>query len=290
MFQRTPPWMVPKDDRPYSATELAQFRRNPLAMRRTRWQIWKFQHDNTATFADDPVVAARSQIATSFLERTVADERLRHALTPDYPFRCKRVLLGDDYYRALQQDNVELVTDPIDRITETSVVTAAGQAFRRRCDRAGHGIRDVALPVGHRRHRDRRDAACTSAGATTPAPTWAWRSADSRTSSCSTAPTPTRAATRSSTSSRPVRDWWPARWVGWRAEAGISMCVLRPKSVTTNELSADLERTIWTQCDSYFRSPTGRIVTQWPYTELEYARRTWRLRPRDWVHRTGASS
>ncbi len=59
VFQRTPPWMVPKDDRPYSATELAQFQRNPLAVRRTRWQIWKFQHDNTATFADDPVVTAR---------------------------------------------------------------------------------------------------------------------------------------------------------------------------------------------------------------------------------------
>jgi hypothetical protein len=54
-----------------------------------------------------------------------------------------------------------------------------------------------------------------------------------------------------------------------------------------DELSADLERTVWTQCDSYFRSPTGRIVTQWPYTELEYARRTWRLRPREWLHRTG---
>ena len=51
------------------------------------------------------------------------------------------------------------------------------------------------------------------------------------------------------------------------------------------ELSRDLERTIWTQCDSYFRSPTGRIVTQWPYTELDYARRTWRLRRRDWLHR-----
>ena len=127
VFQRTPPWMVPKDDRSYTATELAQFRRNPLQTRRTRWQIWKFQHDNTATFADDPVVTARTQIATSFLERTVADERLRQALTPDYPFRCKRVLLGDDYYRALQQEHVDLVTDPIERITETSVVTRAGQ-------------------------------------------------------------------------------------------------------------------------------------------------------------------
>ena len=59
VFQRTPPWMVPKDDHAYSTTELAQFRRNPLAVRRTRWQIWKFQHDNTATLADDPVVASR---------------------------------------------------------------------------------------------------------------------------------------------------------------------------------------------------------------------------------------
>ena len=36
-----------------------------------------------------------AQVATSFLERTVADERLRRSLTPDNPFRCKRVLLGD---------------------------------------------------------------------------------------------------------------------------------------------------------------------------------------------------
>ena len=55
-----------KDDRPYSPPELARFHRNPLAVRRTRWQIWKFQHDNTATFADDPVVTARTQVATSF--------------------------------------------------------------------------------------------------------------------------------------------------------------------------------------------------------------------------------
>lgn len=54
VFQRTPPWMVPKDDRPYTATELARFQRSPLALRHTRWQIWKFQHDNTATFAMTP--------------------------------------------------------------------------------------------------------------------------------------------------------------------------------------------------------------------------------------------
>jgi hypothetical protein len=51
-------------------------------------------------------------------------------------------------------------------------------------------------------------------------------------------------------------------------------------------ISADLERTIWTRCDSYYRSPTGRIVTQWPHSELDYAKATWRLRSRDWHHQT----
>ena len=55
------------------------------------------------------------------------DEALRDALTPRYPFRCKRVLLGEKYYAALQCPHVDLVTDPIERVTATSVVTAGGQ-------------------------------------------------------------------------------------------------------------------------------------------------------------------
>jgi cation diffusion facilitator CzcD-associated flavoprotein CzcO len=63
---------------------------------------------------------------------------------------------------------------------------------------------------------------------------------------------------------------------------------LRPEveSRFNEQISADLEQTIWTQCDSYYRSPTGRIVTQWPHSELDYAKATWRIRSRDWLHRT----
>ena len=46
VFQRTPPWMVPKEDRPYSIEELARFRRHPWASLRERWRLWKLQHDN----------------------------------------------------------------------------------------------------------------------------------------------------------------------------------------------------------------------------------------------------
>ncbi len=286
VFQRAPPWMVPKDDRPYSATELARFQRDPLAVRRTRWQIWKFQHDNTATFADDPVVVARTQVASSFLERTVADGWLRRALTPDYPFRCKRVLLGDEYYRALQADNVELVTDPIARIAEKSVITAGGRAVDVdaivlatgfETSRYLSGI-DVTGIGGRRLHeRWGADPSAYLGVAVGGFPNFFMLYGPNTNQGGNSIVYILEAGARlvASAVSRVARR---GGYVDVRPEA---------ERRYNDELSADLERTVWTRCDSYFRSPTGRIVTQWPYTELEYARRTWRLRPREWLHRTG---
>ena len=289
VFQRNPPWMFPKDDRFYSATELAQFRRNPLAVRRTRWQNWKLLHDNTGTMADDPVVAARSQISTAFLERTVDDEGLRHALTPDYPFRCKRVLLGDDYYRALQQDHVDLITEPIDRITETAVVTTTGRPVDVDAIVLATGFETSSYLSGievigeggsnlHERWGD--DPSAYLGVAVSGFPNFFMLYGPNTNQGGSSIVYVLEAGARLVASA--VRR--VARRGGW-----ISV---RPEAEKryNEQLSADLERSIWTRCDSYFRSPTGRIVTQWPYRELDYARRTWRLRPRDWLHNTAAAS
>ncbi|SPM33568.1 Predicted flavoprotein CzcO associated with the cation diffusion facilitator CzcD [Mycobacterium rhizamassiliense] len=289
VFQRTPPWMVPKDDRPYSARELARFRRDPLAVPRTRWQIWKFQHDNTATFADDPIVAARSHVATSFLERTVPGERLRGALTPDYPFRCKRVLLGDEYYRALQQDNVELITDPIDRVTETSVVTTTGDAVDADAIVLATGFEtsqylsgiDVVGTGGQRLHdRWGEDPSAYLGVAVSGFPNFFMLYGPNTNQGGNSIVYILEAGARlvASAVSRLAR------------RGGCLEVRPRAEKRYNDQLSRDLERTIWTQCDSYFRSASGRIVTQWPYTELEYARRTWRLRSRDWLHRKGAAA
>ncbi len=282
VFQRTPPWMVPKDDHPYSASELARFRRDPLAVRRTRWQIWKFQHDNTATFADDPVINARTHVATSFLERTVADERLRRALTPDYPFRCKRVLLGDEFYRALQRDDVELVTDPVERIAGSSVLTSAGRAVDVdaivlatgfETSRYLSGIEVIGL--GGRRLHERwgEDPSAYLGVAVSGFPNFFMLYGPNTNQGGNSIVYILEAGARLVASA-----------VSRVARRGGYLDVRPAAEKRYNDrLSADLERTIWTRCDSYFRSPSGRIVTQWPYTELEYARRTWRLRPRDWL-------
>ncbi|OBK25208.1 monooxygenase [Mycobacterium asiaticum] len=287
VFQRTPPWMVPKDDRAYSTTELARYRRNPLAARRTRWRIWKLQHDNTATMADDPKATTIAGFATAFLERTVPDPRLRRALTPAYPFRCKRVLLGHDFYRALQRDNVALVTDPIERLTRTSVVTTAGDAV---------DVDAVVLATGFETSHYLSGIEVVGAGGQPLHERWGVDPSAYLGVAVSGYPNffmlygpNTNQGGNSIVYVLEAGARLVASAVARIARRGGYLDV-RPEAEQryNDQLSADLERSIWTQCDSYFRSPSGRIVTQWPYTELEYARRTWRIRRRDWMHGIGS--
>ncbi len=67
------------------------------------------------------------QLAKRHLERQVADPELRAKLTPNYIMGCKRVLLSDDFYPAVGQPNVEVVTDRICEVREHSIVTGDGR-------------------------------------------------------------------------------------------------------------------------------------------------------------------
>jgi len=282
VFQRTPPWMVPKDDRPFTAEELARFRRSPWAARRERWRLWKEQHDNTALRLDDPLVAGRQGIAEEYLRRHVSDEALRSALTPDYPFRCKRVLLGGDYYAALQRDNVTLVTEPIREVTETAVRTDAGAvdvdvvvlATGFQTNHYLSGIEVVG--VGGQSLHDRwgEDPSAYLGVAVTGFPNFFMLYGPNTNQGGNSIVYILEAGARLA-----------ADAVARIARRGGYLDV-RPEAEQrfNDEIGAELERTVWTQCGSYFRAPSGRIVTQWPYKELEYARRTWRLRARDWTH------
>ena len=48
------------------------------------------------------------------------------ALTPDYTFGCKRVLISNDWFRMFNRPNVELVTNGIREIRSDSIVTDDG--------------------------------------------------------------------------------------------------------------------------------------------------------------------
>jgi len=127
VFQRTPPWVVPRLDFGISEKWRQRLRRAPgltwlirkLLFFSLEWRVLSFLGDR---FVRDHL----EKIARRHLEQSVPDPRLRAALTPRYQIGCKRILLSDDFYPALMRANVELVTDRITEVCERSVVTEDG--------------------------------------------------------------------------------------------------------------------------------------------------------------------
>lgn len=128
VFQRTPPWIMPRGDRPISERAKRAFRVLPLAQRLARWSIyWRHEARALAFVVNPHWMRAPMRFASNYLERRVKDPVLRAKLTPDYLLGCKRVLLSSDYYPALTQPNVDVVTTPIREIVEDGLVTEDGR-------------------------------------------------------------------------------------------------------------------------------------------------------------------
>jgi cation diffusion facilitator CzcD-associated flavoprotein CzcO len=126
VFQRTPPWVMPHRDRRISGLERLAYRAFPSTQRVARALDYARQ-ELLVPFLMHPRLGSLPQrIALHHLHSQVADPALRAKLTPPYRFGCKRILLSDEYFPALGQPNVEVVTDSIRAIGERSILTAAG--------------------------------------------------------------------------------------------------------------------------------------------------------------------
>src|SRR4029077_10987788 len=110
LFQRTPPWIVPRMDFAITEKWKKRFRRYPLVMRVFRQLIFWRQEFRVLGFLGNRFVRGKAtEIAKHNLEKNISDSKLRAALTPNYELGCKRVLVSDDFYPALTRPNVELV-------------------------------------------------------------------------------------------------------------------------------------------------------------------------------------
>ncbi len=128
LFQRTPAWVLPRMDRAFSERTKKLFRALPPLQRVLRRGIYMRLEMGALGFLGNRKLMTRvEKLALSYLEKTVADPDLRTKLTPDYQIGCKRILLSDDYYQALNRANISLVTDPIDHATANGLVTAGGK-------------------------------------------------------------------------------------------------------------------------------------------------------------------
>ncbi len=127
VFQRTPPWVMPKPDFATGALQRALYRRLPASQRTVRNALAVF-HELMAfgVVFNTPFSRLLERQARRHLHRQVADPQLRRRLTPDYCIGCKRILVSNDYYPALQRDNCELVTTPLVGMRAGGIVTADG--------------------------------------------------------------------------------------------------------------------------------------------------------------------
>lgn len=128
VFQRTPPWILPKADRPLGPREAKIYAALPMVQHAHREALFWLNESRALGFIVDPKIMVRAQkLALRFLERAVPDAALRAKLTPNYIMGCKRILISNDYYAALGQSHVEVITDAISAITPREIVTQTGQ-------------------------------------------------------------------------------------------------------------------------------------------------------------------
>jgi cation diffusion facilitator CzcD-associated flavoprotein CzcO len=127
IFQRTPPWIMPKPDYAIPDWVKTLFRLVPGTQRLYRDAIYWLLEARAIGFNGKPgLMKLASRVAKAHMHKAVKDPELRRKLTPDYVMGCKRVLVANDYYPALTQDNVEVDTDGIREVTEHGIVDENG--------------------------------------------------------------------------------------------------------------------------------------------------------------------
>ena len=128
VYQRTPNWIIPRQDYAYPKWVKSLFEKAPWLERAYRGFYFSIMELRFGAFKKDDNLTKRyvSRMFKNYLKNQVKDLELRAKLTPYYPIGCKRILISDDYFEAMQKENVELVTDPIDAVTEKGVRTKEG--------------------------------------------------------------------------------------------------------------------------------------------------------------------
>ena len=119
LFQRTAPWVLPHQGRQVQPRTQRLFSCWPLTQRLVRWYGYWRRELLLLGLVKNPSRMSKGEEQS----RLFSDARLRELETPDYRMGCKRILISNDYYPALNRENVQLITTGIDRVESTGVRT-----------------------------------------------------------------------------------------------------------------------------------------------------------------------
>ncbi|OBC14295.1 cyclohexanone monooxygenase [Mycobacterium sp. 852013-50091_SCH5140682] len=283
--QRSLTWILPKPDRAYTDRERWLFAHVPFAKKVYRTRLWLRSEANISVIehGSDKTKEFRD-VALKMLETVVAEPDLRSALTPDHPLGCKRLVFSSDFIPALTRPNVEVVASPARALKARSLVTADGRELD--VDvvvcATGYAATDYLGQievVGERGTRlcdTWRDGAFAYLGMAVPGfPNFFMLYGPN-----------TNVGSNSVIFVLEAQARYVVRALKYLRRKRKPYVAVTPTA--TARFIADIDRwmqgTVWlTRCSSYFRAPSGRVVTQWPRSARAFWTMTRRFRPADYT-------
>jgi len=285
VFQRSPEWVAPKEDTPFTPEQLERFRTDPSAADEERTKIWTWV-DLAQTFANPEARELARERGLANLAQ-VEDPDLRRRLTPDFPYGCKRPLISSDWYPTFNRPNVELVTDPIAKVTADAVVTVDGRERVVDTIVVATGFDTTrflsAIPVTGRGGRRIEDA---------------WAGGAQAYLGITVTGFPNLFMLYGPNTNNGSIIWqiecqvaYTLRQLQRMDDEGLAWIDVRQDVMDdyNTRLEHDLDAVeVWAAaaCHNYYRNATGRIVTQWPHGMGAY--REWTTRPDPDAYEVGA--
>lgn len=280
IFQLEPNWILPKRSRDFTPLE-RRLNRNPLVYKWRRLRLYlhydlmqaQSSHARTTGRAN----RRRKQVATQFVQSSLASrpELLEHT-TPNFPFEARRTVVSDTYYPALLDPKVTLVPHGVKELTRTGAIDANGDEHELDMIVLATGF-DAANYLGNYKvygeggielHEVWKGEPQAFLGLMVPGfPNFFMMYGPN-------------------TNSVPLVNFYEAQaafasgLISKLSVNGNTQARLRTSAMAIyNEwLQSRLQRTVWKTTDSYFKSGTGRIVSQWPFGVTPYVLATKLLR------------
>jgi cation diffusion facilitator CzcD-associated flavoprotein CzcO len=281
VIQRTPAWVVPRHDHEVSERTRRLLRAVPLLQRLARARVYLQREWLVIAFRNPALMRFAERAARKHLEVQVKDPELRAKLLPDYRLGCKRILISNDYLRALDQPNVTLATDGVREIRARSIVDNAGVEHRADAIIFGTGFNTLGLPLTDRLYDG---AGRTMAERWSGNPTAYLGTTVAGFPNCYLIHGPNIGLGHTSVIHMfESQANYIAAAIGYAHANGLAAIEPTPsaQALFTADVDEQSEGTVWTAggCDSWYLNDSGRNANLWPGTTFEYRRRTLRFDP-----------
>ncbi len=281
VFQRSPNYLMPKPDKPYTAAHKMLFKLAPVTQTAERGGIWTIMEQFAKGLRDDSTVGkVNKRIALRHLDKQVTDPALKAKLTPDYPIGCKRILFSNEFYPALAQGNVDVVTSAVAAVTPDGVIDADGNE---------HTVDAIVYATGFDAQNFLESIDITGIGGQKLATQWTDGAHAYLGMYVPNFPNlfvtygPNTNLGGGSIIYMLEAQARHMRQALDRLRAGSFAAVevtAEADEAYDREIQAKLDVSVWSHCENWYRHPSGRITSNWPGATLPFAKRTKVLEPK----------